>query len=77
MPTRVGFPATDARHAPDVADDLEALERSVEKTRDWVDDTAVQLCTDDRSEAYVTLKAVLHAIRDAMSSFAGSQATQA
>jgi uncharacterized protein (DUF2267 family) len=47
-----------------VADELEALERSTEKTRSWVDEVARELCTNDRPEAYTTLKAVLHAIRD-------------
>jgi uncharacterized protein (DUF2267 family) len=45
-------------------DDPEALERSVEKTRQWIDDTAMELGTEDRLAAFRTLKAVLHAMRD-------------
>ena len=48
-------------------DDPEALERSVEKTRQWIDDTAAELGTEDRVAAYTTLKAVLHAVRDGIS----------
>jgi uncharacterized protein (DUF2267 family) len=47
-----------------IADDPGALERSVEKTREWVDDASAELCVDERPEAYRTLKAVLHAVRD-------------
>jgi uncharacterized protein (DUF2267 family) len=48
------------------ADSPEALERSVEKTCEWIEDTASELGTEDRGEAYTILKAVLHAIRDGL-----------
>lgn len=46
------------------ADDPQVLERSVEKTREWIKQTAEELGTDDRRAAYRALKAVLHAVRD-------------
>lgn len=46
------------------ADDPQVLECSVEKTRQWIEETAVELEIDDRRAAYLTLKAVLHAVRD-------------
>jgi uncharacterized protein (DUF2267 family) len=45
-------------------DDPAALERSVEKTCEWIEETAFELGTDDRHEASSILKAVLHAMRD-------------
>jgi uncharacterized protein (DUF2267 family) len=47
-------------------DDPDALERSSEKTSQWIGDAAVALGTGDLHEAYATLKAVLHALRDGM-----------
>jgi uncharacterized protein (DUF2267 family) len=40
------------------------LERSVAKTREWINETAAELGTDDHRAAYGALKAVLHAVRD-------------
>jgi uncharacterized protein (DUF2267 family) len=48
------------------ADSPDAIERSVEKTREWIEDAAAELGTEDRRGAYTTLKAILHAIRDGM-----------
>lgn len=48
------------------ADAPAGLERSAEKTRDWIEETAMMLGTDDRRAAYTTLQAVLHAVRDGM-----------
>ena len=42
-----------------------ALERDVEKTGNSIEETSTELGTDDRREAYTTLKAVLHALRAA------------
>lgn len=42
----------------------EVLVRSVEKTRQWIAETAAELGRDDQREAYRALKAVLHTIRD-------------
>jgi uncharacterized protein (DUF2267 family) len=47
-------------------DDPDALERSSEKTSQWIGDAAVALGTEDLHEAYATLKTVLHALRDGM-----------
>jgi len=40
------------------------LEHSVTKAREWIDETGVELGTDDHRAAYRALKAVLHAVRD-------------
>ncbi len=42
----------------------EILERSVIKAREWIDETAVKLGTDDHRAAFRALRAVLHAVRD-------------
>jgi uncharacterized protein (DUF2267 family) len=40
------------------------LGRSVEKARQWIAETAVELGSEDRRAAYRVLKGVLHALRD-------------
>jgi len=47
-------------------DNPEALVRSPAKTCQWIEDAAAALGTEDRHQAYSTLKAVLHALRDGM-----------
>lgn len=47
-----------------VSAEPEVLVRSVEKTRQWIDDVSAELGNDDRRAAYRILKAVLHALRD-------------
>jgi uncharacterized protein (DUF2267 family) len=42
----------------------DSLDRSVVKTREWIDETAVELGTEDHRAAYRALRAVLHAVRD-------------
>jgi uncharacterized protein (DUF2267 family) len=42
----------------------ETLERGVERTHRWIDETASDVGTDDMAAAYRMLKAVLHATRD-------------
>jgi uncharacterized protein (DUF2267 family) len=46
--------------------DLDAFERSSDKTSQWTNAAAFALGTDDDHEAYITLKAVLHALRDGL-----------
>jgi hypothetical protein len=60
--TNRGVPS---RH-DDPVDDPDAFEHTAEKTSQWTEDAAFALGTDDRHEAYVTLKAVLHALRNGM-----------
>jgi uncharacterized protein (DUF2267 family) len=76
----IGFAAAGTRVVPDDAliaaaygrcmtiavDDPGAIERSAEKTCKWIEDAAFALGTDDRHEAYTTLNAVLHAVRDGL-----------
>lgn len=42
----------------------EVLERSIAKTRQWINETAAELGTDDHRAAFRALRAVLHAVRD-------------
>ena len=46
---------------------LDIIDRSVEKAHIWINDTAEQLGTDDRHQAYRILRAFLHAVRDHLS----------
>jgi len=78
--TGIGFPATDTRRAPDAAplaaayrrrmtiavNDPDAFERSADKTSRWTEDTASALGTDEMHQAYTTLNAVLHSLRDGL-----------
>lgn len=43
---------------------LEAIERSMHKTNQWISDVAVQLGTNDRRQAYRVLRGFLHLLRD-------------
>lgn len=43
---------------------LEAIERSMHKTYQWISDVAVQLGTNDRRRAYRVLRGFLHLLRD-------------
>lgn len=43
---------------------LEAIERSMHKTHEWIGDVAVQLGTNDRRQAYRVLRGFLHLLRD-------------
>lgn len=40
------------------------IERTVEKTNQWLDELASRLETEDRRDAYRALRAYLHALRD-------------
>lgn len=40
------------------------LQRTVEQARHWIDETATELGSADKRDAYRVLKAVLHALRD-------------
>jgi uncharacterized protein (DUF2267 family) len=42
----------------------EVIERSAQKTREWIDQVATELGDPDRRRAYRELKAVLHTLRD-------------
>jgi uncharacterized protein (DUF2267 family) len=44
--------------------DPPVLERSVIKAREWINETAEELGTDDHRAAFRALRAVLHALRD-------------
>ena len=46
------------------ATNVEALERSIQKTNEWLRDEMHELGTVDRDEAYVALRQSLHALRD-------------
>lgn len=41
-----------------------AIDRTIHKTNAWLDAVCDELHTDDRQEAYRTLRAVLHTLRD-------------
>ena len=44
----------------------DVIERSAEKTHQWIDELTVELGDDDRRHAYRALIAVLHTLRDRM-----------
>jgi uncharacterized protein (DUF2267 family) len=46
------------------ASEPDILERSVTKARQWIDETAVELGTEDHRAAFRALRAVMHAVRD-------------
>ena len=43
---------------------LDVFDSTLQKTNVWLNDVAGQLNLDDRHQAYVVLRAVLHALRD-------------
>lgn len=43
---------------------LEAFDRTIHKTNAWLQDVMRRLDTDNRHEAYLALRATLHALRD-------------
>jgi uncharacterized protein (DUF2267 family) len=43
---------------------VDALEKTVHKTNEWLKDVEMELDRDDRHFAYQTLRAVLHVLRD-------------
>ena len=43
---------------------LRSFDHSLQTTKDWLKDLKAELGTDDEQKAYVTLRAVLHALRD-------------
>jgi uncharacterized protein (DUF2267 family) len=43
---------------------VDAIERTVQKTNDWVDDVARELGTEDHAEAWRVLRAYLQVLRD-------------
>jgi uncharacterized protein (DUF2267 family) len=45
-------------------DHIAAFDRTLQKTREWVDELDAELGWGDRPRAYTALKAVLHALRD-------------
>jgi len=42
----------------------DSIDATVAKTREWIDETAAELGTEDRREAYRVLRAFLHVVRD-------------
>ena len=46
---------------------VDAIDRTVEKTHLWINEVARRLDHDDRREAYHVLRAVLHGLRDRLS----------
>ena len=42
----------------------DSIDSTVAKTREWIDETAAELGTEDRREAYRVLRAFLHVVRD-------------
>lgn len=42
----------------------DSIDSTVAKTRGWIDETAAELGTEDRQEAYRVLRAFLHVVRD-------------
>lgn len=42
----------------------DSIDSTVAKTREWIDETAAELGTEDRREAYRVLRAFLHVLRD-------------
>jgi uncharacterized protein (DUF2267 family) len=44
--------------------DVDAIERNVQKTREWLDELAAELGTEDRREAWRVLRAYFHVMRD-------------
>jgi len=42
----------------------DSIDRTVAKTRQWIDETAAELGTEDRREAYRVLRAFLRVVRD-------------
>jgi uncharacterized protein (DUF2267 family) len=42
----------------------DSIDSTVAKTREWIDEVAAELGTDDRREAYRVLRAFLHVVRD-------------
>ena len=46
------------------SDEPDVLARSVQKAREWIDETADELGIDNRRTALRSLRAVLHALRD-------------
>lgn len=43
---------------------LEAIDKTVHKTNEWLSTVMHAIPTDDRKTAYIALRAVLHALRD-------------
>ncbi len=43
---------------------VHSIERTVQKTHEWLKDIATELGTDDRQRAFHALRAVLHHLRD-------------
>lgn len=42
----------------------DSIDSTVAKAREWIDETAAELGTEDRREAYRVLRAFLHVVRD-------------
>lgn len=47
-----------------VSTKVNALDRTIHKTNEWLDAVSEELHAEDRQESYRTLRAVLHALRD-------------
>jgi len=47
-----------------IANRVDVIDRSVEKTHIWLNDLAEELATEDGHQAYRVLRAFLHALRD-------------
>lgn len=47
-----------------MSDNVDVIDRTVNKTNTWLKMVAERMGTDDRHRAYMVLRAVLHALRD-------------
>jgi uncharacterized protein (DUF2267 family) len=52
---------------------VDAIERTVQKTNQWIDELAEELGTEDRAEAWRALKAYLQVLRDRLPLDEGAQ----
>ena len=52
---------------------VEAVDRSIERTNEWLDELSLLLCADDSADAFATLRSVLHALRDRLPLIASSR----
>ncbi len=52
---------------------IETIDRSIERTNEWLNELSLLLGTEDHGEAFTTLRSVLHALRDRLPLIANSR----
>jgi uncharacterized protein (DUF2267 family) len=52
---------------------IESIDRSIERTNEWLDELSLLLGAEGAADAFTTLRSVLHALRDRLPLIAGSR----